>query len=125
MKGINIKFPFRDAEEGSFLKLNKTSLEAIRSNLIHLIMTEKGERWYLPEFGTNLKKFIFEQYDNVTKNDIKRQLNDDIQKWIPNLEITDILVENDSENEYAAVIEIKYEVTEDVFRQSDVIVLKL
>jgi len=125
MKGINIKFPFRDAEEGSFLKLNKTSIEAIRSNLIHLIMTEKGERWYLPEFGTNLKKYIFEQQDNFTRNDIKRQLNDDISKWIPNLNIDEITVEEDSTNEYAVEIEIKYSVTEDVFRQSDVIVVKL
>jgi phage baseplate assembly protein W len=125
MKGINIKFPFRDSEDGSFLKLNKTSLDAIRSNLIHLIMTEKGERWYLPEFGTNLKKFIFEPEDGVTRNDIKSQLNSDIQKWIPNLLVNEITVEPDSNNEYSVEIEIKYTVTEDVFEQSDVITLKL
>ena len=55
--GIN--FPFRDSYNGKFLDLSDTEREEIRSNLIHLLLTRKGTRYYLPDFGTRLYEYIF------------------------------------------------------------------
>ena len=38
--GIN--FPFRDSYDGKYLDLSDTTKEEIRSNLIHLLLTRKG-----------------------------------------------------------------------------------
>ena len=65
-KFINIRFPFFDSAKGFFLDLNKTDENAIKSDLMHLILTNKGERLYNPEFGTNLRRFIFEPNDGFT-----------------------------------------------------------
>ena len=72
---INIDFPFRDSSDGSYFKMNKTDKDAIRADLLHLLLTNKGERLYLPEFGSDLKKFIFEPNDEITHEQIKDNLN--------------------------------------------------
>ena len=37
-KYINIDFPFRDSENGYYFKLNSTDKDAIRSDLLHLLL---------------------------------------------------------------------------------------
>ena len=68
---INIRFPFFDSEEGYFLDMNKRNKKAIKSDLMHLLMTNKGERFYSPEFGTNLKQYLFEPNVVSVQADIK------------------------------------------------------
>jgi hypothetical protein len=75
MSSINIKFPLQDDNETGFLfKTNKLSIDAIKSDLLLLMLTQKGERYYNPDYGTNLKKFIFEPNDDLTEFDIKEEI---------------------------------------------------
>ena len=73
---INIDFPFKDSPEGFYFNLNATDADAIRADLLHLLLTNKGERLYSPDFGSDLKKFIFEPNDSITHEQIKDNLND-------------------------------------------------
>ena len=73
---INIDFPFKDSPEGFYLNLNATDTDAIRSDLLHLLLTNKGERLYLPDFGSDLKKYIFEPNDSITHEQIRDNLNE-------------------------------------------------
>ena len=98
-KFIGVKFPFEDSEKNFFLQMNKTSAEQIKSNLIHLLLTRKGERLYNPEFGTDLLKFIFEPNDNETYENIRSDIQNSVNKFIPNLTINDIIVEVDEPND--------------------------
>jgi len=43
-KYINIAYPFMDSPKGFFLDLTSTDSKAIKSDLMHLILTRKGER---------------------------------------------------------------------------------
>ena len=56
--GIN--FPFRRSTKGDYVSLSIDPEEEIRSELIHLILTRKGTRYFLPDFGTRIYEFIFE-----------------------------------------------------------------
>ena len=58
-----IDFPFRDSLEGKFLKMTGEAEREIRGNLIHLLLTRKGSRYFLPDFGTRLYEYIFEPLD--------------------------------------------------------------
>jgi len=40
---INIDFPFKDSDKGFYLNLNQTDRDAIRADLLHLLLTNKGE----------------------------------------------------------------------------------
>ena len=70
-----ISFPFRQSEKGNYLNLTDDSDEEIRTSLLHLILTKRGSRYYLPDFGTNIYSFIFDPLDGQTfdaiKDDIK------------------------------------------------------
>lgn len=122
---INIQFPFKDSTNGFFLELTQVDSKAIRSDLMHLILTRKGERLYKPDFGTDLLKFIFEPNDVLTYGDIKMDIQETVKKYIPNLNIDDVLVEPSLDYEYKAIVTIKYTITDDVFKESDTIVINL
>ena len=57
----------------------------LKSDLLHLLLTNKGERLYLPDFGSDLRKYIFEPNDDITHGKIKDSLNETIKTYIPNL----------------------------------------
>jgi phage baseplate assembly protein W len=122
---INIRFPFFDSKKGYFLEMTKTSKDAIKSNLMHLLLTNKGERLYMPEFGTNLRKYIFEQNDLETQVNIKDEIQNTITKFIPNL-IIDTLEVIPLENKHNAVkVRLEYTVTNNTFEESDIITIEL
>jgi len=119
---INIDFPFKDSNKGFYLNLNQTDRDAIRADLLHLLLTNKGERLYLPDFGSDLKKYIFEPNDEITHDEIRENLNDTIKKYIPNLIINSIIFKNNDVEE-AIVVEITFTVTEDSFSSTDTVTL--
>ena len=94
-----IDFPFRDSLQGDYLKMTLTPEREVRGNLIHLLLTKRGSRYFLPDFGTRLYQYIFDQNDMVTFNLIEEEIRDSVKKYIPNLDIkkldvTKILIQN-------------------------------
>lgn len=144
-----IDFPFRDSQQGNYLKLTLSPEREIRANLIHLLLTKKGSRYYLPDFGTRLYQFIFDQNDMVTFNLIEEEIRESIKKYIPNLEIQKIEVmsaEDDPEDvttvaqdednrlfrvsesankPYTAKVKISYTVNNGAFSSSDFVIINI
>ena len=121
---INIDFPFTDSKEGFYFKLTETDKAAIKSDLLHLLLTNKGERLYMPDFGSDLKKYIFEPNDGITHTKIKNNLNGTISRYIPNLVVNEITFKTD-EIEELIIVKLSYTVTENTFSSSDTIELIL
>ena len=88
--GIN--FPFLQSVEGNYVKLTQTADQEIRSSLLHLILTRRGSRYYLPDFGTRIYEFIFEPLDGETFESIKVEIEEQVEKYIPNLTINSITI---------------------------------
>lgn len=124
-KFININFPFKDSGKGFFLDLNSEDSRAIKADLMHLLTTRKGERLYMPDFGTNLLKFIFEPNDGKTLGEIKDEISQSVKKYMPNLRINDVIVERSTTNDYSATIRVDYTVTDDVFEATDFIIINV
>lgn len=122
---ININYPFKDSQKGFFLDLNDEDNQAIKADLLHLILTRRGQRLYKPDFGTDLLKFIFEPEDGMTLNGIKEEIVNVVKAYLPQLQIDELSVEESDEDIYAAVVTIKYTVTDAVFSSSDVVVIKI
>lgn len=126
---INIAFPFRDDTlKNYFLQMNKNSYDAIKSDLLHLLLTTPGERLYLPDFGTNLRQYLFEPNDNQVRDDIKTEIQTAVNKYIPNLTITTLTVDKPqsdfgSKAEHTAVVRIDYVVTEGALNKVDFITI--
>lgn len=122
---INITYPFKDSEKGFFLDLTSTDSKAIKSDLMHLILTRKGERLYNPEFGSDLLKFIFEPNDGRTLSEIKLDIQNTVKRYIPNLNVDEVSVEQSEESEYSVSVRIDYTITDDVFKEVDFVIINL
>jgi len=122
---INIAFPFKESRRGDFVKLNSSDKQAIKADLMHLILTRRGERLYLPDFGTDLLKYIFEMNDSSTHVEIKKHLNGIIKKYLPNLQVNEVIVEQNQNSEYAVTVRIDYTITDDVFEDTDFVIIQL
>jgi phage baseplate assembly protein W len=122
---INVKYPFENSGKGFFLELTETDKEAIKSDLMHLILTSKGERFYMPDFGTNLLRFIFEPNDGFTESGIREEISTAVIKYLPNLSINNVNIDKNTENEYSAIVRIDYTITEDVFQASDFVIINI
>ena len=146
-----ITFPFKDSQEGLFLSMNNLPDDEVRSNLIHLILTLKGSRYFLPDFGTNLMQYIFEPLDGGTKKVIEKEIREAVKKFIPNLQITkvdvktleDIKIEEETQTldgsvddktfsfvgelqeHYTIRVRIDYSVGAGVFESRDFVVINL
>lgn len=124
-KFINIDFPFKNSPKGFFINLNADDQRAIKADLMHLLLTRKGQRLYNPDFGTNLLKFIFEPNDTMTLDSIKEEVDYSIKKYLPKLVVTSLTVTPSEDSDYAAVIRIDYKITDDVFDIVDYVIINV
>jgi phage baseplate assembly protein W len=144
-----IDYPFSDSQKGDYLSMTETPEKEIRANLIHLILTRRGSRYYLPDFGTRIYEFIFDQNDFITHNLIEEEIREGVKKFIPNLDINSISimsaeddpdqtrifsqeederlfrVSDESTKPYTAVVKIDYTVNNGSFSTSDFIILNI
>jgi phage baseplate assembly protein W len=148
-KTYGINFPFRDSSKGTYFSLSEESDEEIRSSLVHLLLTRKGTRYYLPDFGTRLYEFIFEPLDGPTFSDIESEIREAVSEYIPNITITNISIQDASledenkgtfinsnnereyvvpgigEKEHTAKIKIDYTITSSAFNPSDFVIINI
>jgi phage baseplate assembly protein W len=121
----------------------------VRANLVHLLLTRKGSRYYLPDFGTRLYEYIFDQNDVVTFEAIEDEIRESVKSFIPNLDINSINItsaENDldetklysqdederlfrtsdsSSKPYTAKVKIDYTVNNGSFTSSDFVIINI
>ena len=124
-KFINIDFPFKNSPKGFFINLNADDQRAIKADLMHLLLTRKGQRLYNPDFGTNLLKFIFEPNDSMTLQSVREEVEYSIKKYLPKLVVTALTVTPSQDSDYAAVIRIDYKITDDVFDTLDYVIINV
>jgi len=144
-----LTFPFRDSFDGKYLDLSNYNDQEIRSNLIHLLLSRKGSRYYLPDFGTRLYEYLFEPLDGPTFSEIVTEIRDAAGVYLPGITMTNISItaastgdedkgsyinDNDervfrvpniSDKEHTARVKIDYTVNNDVFNSSDFVIINI
>lgn len=107
-----IKYPFSEESELlTFFDLDETKLDGIRSKILHIIFTPKGQRLRHPEFGTDLIKYIYEPNDSITWDAIKEEIRKQISRYLPEVIFNNIsILQNPEENDHAIFVEVDYSV---------------
>lgn len=109
---FGIKFPFtNDNEQGYLLDLNVTMLDKTRSELLHLILTPKGQRLRQPDFGTDLIRYIYDQNDEMTWDAVRKEIQETVTKYLPYVSLTNIEVAQDEVNQFAVYVRLDFTVT--------------
>lgn len=73
-------------------------MNQVKSDLLVLLLTEPGERVMLPEFGTPLKKFLFEQNTSSLVDAVKDTIANSIKMWEPRIAVSQIEVTNSEDS---------------------------
>jgi phage baseplate assembly protein W len=85
-------FPFPVFKNPLGFLYSQIGAKNLKSDLIQLILTNPGDRVMLPQYGTALRKYIFEQNTDATKSAIAAEISNSISTWEPRITVTAITV---------------------------------
>ena len=76
----------------------KRDSDAIKRSVRNIILTNHYERPFKPNFGANLRGLLFELADDITKYEIRKQINEAIQSFEPRVRVQNIYLNQDRGN---------------------------
>ena len=121
-----IRYPFTSTDSDIFyVDVNYTLMGKVRSQLMHVIFTPKGQKIRDPEFGTDLIKFIFENNDSATWEGIKTEVASVVNKYTTNITLHDINVLKGEEDPSQVFVRLDYSVKEGNKETKDSVIAKL
>ena len=81
---IGISLPFNAP---SAFRSTYSFKDQLKYNLVNFLLTNKGERILNPNFGTDIRKQLFEQIDEATFEILKTEIEDAIRLYFPPITI--------------------------------------
>ena len=89
----HLSFPFRIGSNGRTSQV-KSLEDSIRDEMIQLILTNPGERYFLPDFGGGVRQLLFANIDNFTLARAKAILTNSLSNWLKDrIEVKDIILD--------------------------------
>src|SRR5438128_925029 len=75
-----------------YLEVTDSVVEAIRSNVRQLLLTNWGERLMHPDLGCNLREFLFEQKTKALQARIAARVKTQLAQWMPFLSLAGLFI---------------------------------
>lgn len=123
---FGITYPFTsNGYQHFYTDVNASIKEKVRSQLMHVVFTPKGQRIRNPEFGTDLIKYIFDTSDTTTWEAVKQEVNDSVKRWTNNIDIKNIQIVKNDNDETEVYVRLDYSVTEGNKSTDDSVVIQL
>lgn len=105
-KAVGIKLPF--SSDSVFTSTYQT-LDAYKTNLINYLLTNKGERYFNPDFGSNIRSLLFEpSLSELRKEGLKSDLIQELSIFFPKLVVD--TVEISDEIDHVIQIYLKFHI---------------
>lgn len=107
-KGVGVALPF---QANAVFRTTFETKEAIKFNLVNLLLTGTNERYLNLGFGSNLRNFLFENVTDLEIQAVKDSITDLISAYYPRVQVTtfNITLEDDSNS---LLVEFKYRITQ-------------
>lgn len=103
---------------GTFFKKTYTTIDQAYANAKNLLLTNSGERIMQPEFGANIRAFLFQNMTEDALDVLKSNIESAFSRWLPYVGISKLeTIPNDSRNTVFINMEI-YLIGNDLDRRS-------
>jgi hypothetical protein len=80
--------------------------DSVKQAIVNLILTNKYERPFNPNFGCNLRKYLFEPMSSFTASSIENEIKMSIENYEPRVRIIDVVATPfEKQNAYAVTVE--------------------
>lgn len=103
---VGVSIPFNSP--GVFTS-TYTTKDAVRNNLVNYFLTNKNEIYLNPNFGGNLRAFIFEQISSGNIEGLKQNIQQQLGTFFPNVIVASLNIYTSPDNNEVTV-ELKYNV---------------
>jgi phage baseplate assembly protein W len=80
-QGPHLSFPFRISADGRTEQVQSLQ-EHVRDELIQLLLTNPGERPYLPAFGGGARRLVFDAAGATTAAMAKAMISQALTRWL-------------------------------------------
>jgi len=87
-----------------------TTQEQAISNLKNLLLTRKGERYHLPNFGSDLLYVLFQPITDQLISQVQSTINQAVERWLPYINIERIVVDTSSESQFEIKVTINFSI---------------
>ena len=103
--GIGWRFPVKPV--GGRLQFAKYE-DDVEQAIQIILLSERGERPMLPEFGGGLRRYLFEPNSPATRHDIEHTVRDALVDWEPRITVERVEVTSDTEQPNLLLIHVDY-----------------
>lgn len=105
--GVGWAFPVGvDAATGRIAAV--ASEEDIKQAVRLILRTGKGERMMQPEFGCNLRRYLFATMDYTTRTQIEREVQEALVRWEPRITNIEVEARIDPEDATRLLLHVSY-----------------
>jgi phage baseplate assembly protein W len=85
--GVSIPFNVNDVFSKTY-----TTTDQIKSNIINYILTDKGERVFNLDFGSSLRRYVFENITPESISLLQQTLGNELRANFPNVQFNQISI---------------------------------
>ena len=122
--GYSPVIPLQKDDIDGYYVLTKTIGQNTKQNLKNLLLTNPGERVMVPGFGVGLSRHLFEPYSGDLESDILMDIEAQVDKWMPFVEINNVRFGTQNElsgNDFSIILSIEIHYSIPSKRMSDII----
>ena len=106
--GVGWAFPTCLDRDGELLTVAYET--DVREALRIILGTDHNERVMRPDFGADLKAFVFEPVNSTTMQLLKKNVEEALIKWEPRIEVHAVKVSGDPVEHNKLLIDVEYRV---------------
>ena len=101
-KDLSMSFKFNPLS-GDLIALKNEN--AIARSVRNIILTTPGEKFFDPDFGSNINEILFENVSEITADAIQEEIVNSLQNYEPRVEIIEVNVNpNYNSNNFDVII---------------------
>jgi phage baseplate assembly protein W len=89
-KAANTHYASGSNSGGGVFVSSYTTKDAAITNLKNLVLTEKGERYMQPNFGTNIRTILFDNNTEDIRSILETTVNEDVKYWLPYITMNNV-----------------------------------
>lgn len=108
---LGIAFPVVSGTGGYFTATE--GMTSISSSLKQLILTNKGERVMMPDFGTSVRASLFSQMDETSRRELKEEIQSAIATYEPRAVLRNLDV-SFGDTQHQLTVSISFSTTQDM-----------
>ena len=88
----DIDFAFRANPITGDVSLKK-EVQAVKQSVLNILLTNRGERPFDPEFGSDIRKQLFENFDPITERLLSDQIRSALRNYEPRVRVLNINID--------------------------------